>query len=48
MVAAAVGVEDEAMFRVTTLKREWKGTSLVREVNIADMMRGVARLLDNE
>jgi hypothetical protein len=38
MVAAAVGVDDEAMFRVKTLKRGFSRASLVLEVNEADMM----------
>jgi hypothetical protein len=38
MVAAVVGVDEEAMFRATTLKREWKGVSLVLKSDIEDMM----------
>jgi hypothetical protein len=42
MVAAAVGFDEEAIVRVTTLKREWKGASLVLESDIADMMLAAA------
>jgi len=38
MVAAAVGVDDEAMLRGKRLKSERKGARLVLESVIADMM----------
>jgi hypothetical protein len=42
MVAAAVGVDEEAIVRVTNLKRDWKGASLVLETDIVDMMLAAA------
>jgi hypothetical protein len=48
MVAAAVGVDDEAIVRVTTLKKEWKGASLVVGSDIADMMKWGPLVYDNE
>jgi hypothetical protein len=40
IVAAAVGVVEEAMVRVKRLRRDLKGASLVLEINVADMMEG--------
>jgi hypothetical protein len=48
MVAAVVGVDDEAIVRVTTLKREWKGASLVLDSDMADMMKWGPLVYDNE
>jgi len=48
MVAAAVGVEDEAMLRGKRLKSERKGASLVLESVITDMMEWGPFVYENE
>jgi len=48
MVAAAVGVEDEAMLRGKGLKRERMGASLVLKSDVVDMMKWVPSVYDNE